>query len=111
MTDSLLPSASIPGADASPLFDSSACQISLLLHHITYKPFSSKKNDRTDKQVTLCPRQSIPLSIYEAPTFPLSIDHTLLLIPPVLNALTLAYVDYPSRYDTVSQHESEQGLS
>src|SRR4030095_11922394 len=103
-----LPSASIPGADASPLFDSSACQISLLLHHITYKPFSSKKNDRTDKRVRLCPRQSIALSITEAPTLPFSIDHPLLLIPPVLNPLTLAYVVYQSRYDTVSQHESDQ---
>src|SRR5437870_2539555 len=108
VTDSLLPSASIPGVAAFPLFDSSACQISLLMHHITHKPFSSKKNNQTSKQARRCPRQSIALSIYEAPTLPLSIDDNLLLITSVLNALILACAAYPLHYDTVSPHESDQ---
>src|SRR3989442_2559290 len=67
----------------------------------------SRRMNQTDKQARRCPRQSIALSVYEAPTLPLSIDDNLLLITPVLNAFILADAAYPSHDDTVSPHESD----
>src|ERR1700675_3482232 len=97
--------------DASPLFCSAEYQISLSILYRTHKPFSSKENAQTNRRARLCHRLSTSLPTYEAPTLSLVIDHKLLLITPVSNVSTLAYVNYPSRYDTASQHGSDQSRS
>src|SRR5437870_253585 len=75
------------------------------------KPFSSQENAQTDRRARLCHRPSTALPIYEAPTLLLLIDHKLLLITPVLNVSTRAYVIYPNHADTASQHGSDQSRS
>src|SRR5262245_57656444 len=108
---SLLPFAAISKFGASPLFCSAAYQISLFTHDITHMLFSSKENVQTGGRARLCHRPATALPTYEAPTLPLLIDHTLLLITSVSNVLIRAYVIYPCHDDIASQHGSDQSQS
>src|SRR5262249_60517653 len=73
--------------------------------------FSSKEQSKTRARASLCPRPLTSFPTYEGPTLPLLIDHKLLLIPPFSNVCARPYVSYPSRYDTASQHGSDQSRS
>jgi hypothetical protein len=111
VTYSLLPFSSIAKFDAFPLFCSASHQISMLIHDRTPKPFSSKENAKTDRRARLFHRPSTSLPTYEAPTWLLFIDHTLLLLILFSNVSARAYVSYPSRDDTASPHGSDQSRS
>src|SRR5260370_18229984 len=108
---SLFPCASISASGAFPLFCSAAYQISMFIHDRIPKPFSSKENAQRGSSARLGHRLFTALPTCEAPTWPLCIDHSLLLTTLVSNVCTPPSVSYPSPHDTTSPHESHPSPS
>lgn len=111
VASSLWPCSSLPTLGASPLCCSAAYPLALRMPDSTHKPFTSKAHAQTDRRAHLGHRPSPALPTYAAPTWPLGLDQTLLLITPVANVCTRADGSSPSGSESAAQPGSAPSRS